>query len=77
MKRRLWLQGAAALALATPWRLRAEGSFETLDLDWVDPARQRPVPVRLYLPQLAAQAERVPLIVFSHGIGGNGNAIRS
>ena len=71
MKRRLWLQSAVALALAAPWRLRAESGFETLDLDWVDPARQRPVPVRLYLPQLAAQAERMPLIVFSHGIGGS------
>lgn len=41
------------------------------DLDWVDDARQRLVPVRLYLPQAATAAQRVPLVVFSHGIGGS------
>jgi dienelactone hydrolase len=43
-------------------------SFDTLDLDWADASRQRPVPVRLYLPQAVA---KVPLVVFSHGIGGS------
>jgi predicted dienelactone hydrolase len=38
------------------------------DLDWVDESRQRPVPVRLYWPEGARQ---VPLVVFSHGIGGS------
>lgn len=42
--------------------------FKTLDLDWVDAARDRAVPVRLYLPD-ADQA--VPLLAFSHGIGGS------
>jgi dienelactone hydrolase len=37
----------------------------------MDPARQRPVPVRLYLPAQAAAARPVPLVVFSHGIGGS------
>jgi len=68
-RRREWLRGAAALAAVSAWPLRAADadSFETLDLDWADARRQRPVPVRLYLPQ-AGQA--VPLVVFSHGIGG-------
>ena len=40
------------------------------DFDWFDAARQRPVPVRLYWPAPAAGAP-VPLVVFSHGIGGS------
>ena len=81
-QRRDWLRISAALALASALPLRALGApgvfgtpgadeappFETLDLDWADIRRQRPVPVRLYLPQ-AVQA--VPLLVFSHGIGGS------
>ncbi len=69
MKRRSLLQVGAALALAGPLRLWADEAFDTLDLDWTDGARQRPVPVRLYLPR--AVAGPVPLIVFSHGIGGS------
>jgi predicted dienelactone hydrolase len=48
-----------------------EGEARVVDLDWMDPARQRPVPVRLYLPAPAAAARPVPLVVFSHGIGGS------
>ncbi len=44
--------------------------YEVLDLDWADSARQRPVPARLYLP---TTAQAVPLMVFSHGIGGSRN----
>lgn len=47
------------------------GGIRTFDLDWADTARQRPVPVRLYLPALASAARPVPLVVFSHGIGGS------
>src|SRR5262245_15667051 len=39
------------------------------DFDWVDPARDRPVPVRLYWPSQLATGAHVPLVVFSHGIG--------
>jgi len=47
-------------------------SFTTIDMDWVDSARQRPVPVRLYLPAPSAAAPPgIPLVVFSHGIGGS------
>ena len=67
--RRDWLRGAATLAAASAWPLRAADAdtFETLDIDWADARRQRPVPVRLYLPQAGRP---VPLVVFSHGIGG-------
>lgn len=43
----------------------------THDLDWFDTARNRAVPVRLYLPAQAAPAQTLPLVVFSHGMGGS------
>ena len=83
--RRLLLKGALALAGAAAWHLRAWGAapdtpFDTLDLDWTDAARKRDVPVRLYLPQAAGvragAGARVPLVVFSHGIGGSRRGYR-
>jgi dienelactone hydrolase len=73
-RRRCLRLGAAALvASALPLRLRAAtvDAFDTLDLDWADSKRQRQVPVRLYLPHSASAAQPVPLMVFSHGIGGS------
>ena len=75
--RRLLLQAAAGAAALATMKLQAAESritraFEVLDMDWVDSVRQRPVPVRLHLPSTtAARAGRVPLVVFSHGIGGS------
>ena len=45
--------------------------FAVHDLDWLDVGRSRAVPVRLYLPVAASVLKPVPLIVFSHGIGGS------
>jgi predicted dienelactone hydrolase len=45
---------------------RAEPAIR--DLDWFDGERQRAVPVRLYWPE---GNRPVPLVVFSHGIGGS------
>jgi len=77
MKRRGLLQGAAALtafaALGAARGLCAQEApaFEALEFDWLDAARQRPVPVRLYLPHAATPEQPAPLVVFSHGIGGS------
>ena len=69
---------AAALANAPPapqLPQTQDGSeragFQTLDFDWFDAARDRRVPVRLYLPDGARPEAPVPLVVFSHGIGGS------
>ena len=51
-------------------------AYDILDFEWTDPARQRPVPVRLYLPQSADAQRPVPLVVFSHGIGGSRQGYR-
>jgi predicted dienelactone hydrolase len=61
------LAAATQAALAA----KAEPALEPkiTDLDWVDHARKRDVPVRLYWPSQAAPDAKVPLVVFSHGIG--------
>ena len=41
---------------------------ETRDLTMPDPARNREIPMRIYLPRTEGPA---PLIVFSHGLGGS------
>jgi dienelactone hydrolase len=86
--RREWLRLGTTAALAawagsrTAWASAAAPSaegpgFEILDLDWTDARRQRPVPVRLYLPSAGTArsgtsgTQRSPLVVFSHGIGGS------
>ncbi len=46
-------------------------AHDVLDLDLHDVARDRPVPVRLYLPHSATTERPAPLVVFSHGIGGS------
>ncbi len=64
---------ACALAFAA-WPLAAQenAAFDTREFDWIDASRARAVPVRLYWPRaVAATPARVPLVVFSHGIGGS------
>jgi predicted dienelactone hydrolase len=58
--------GAAGWSVASP----AQGP-RVVDLELFDADRQRPVPARLYLPQQASAESPVPLIVFSHGLGGS------
>lgn len=47
-----------------------EPLFRAVDFDWVDATRARQVPARLYWP-VNVSSGRVPLIVFSHGMGGS------
>lgn len=46
-------------------------AYEQRDLDWVDVSRGRAVPARLYWPRQMTPGARVPLVLFSHGIGGS------
>ena len=76
-RRCLRLGVAAALAVFATTRHRwaaaqtATHGFDALDFDWADANRQRAVPVRLYLPKGTDSAGRLPVVVFSHGIGGS------
>jgi predicted dienelactone hydrolase len=50
--------------------LRADSAFhaQTLDLSVHDEARNRDIPLRVYLP---AQSQPGPVVLFSHGLGGS------
>ena len=50
-----------------------ESAYSSQTFEWFDAARGRAVPVRLYLPEAARADRPVPLVVFSHGIGGTRN----
>lgn len=70
----LWLAAFAPLPAAadTPAPAAAAAAEPLVsDFDWVDATRDRAVPVRLYWPAQTAAGAAVPLVVFSHGIGGS------
>ncbi|HEY6353929.1 MAG TPA: hypothetical protein VIY30_05525 [Burkholderiaceae bacterium] len=70
----LWLAALAPLPAVADVPVSAAAAVaEPLvrDFDWVDATRDRAVPVRLYWPAQMADGAAVPLVVFSHGIGGS------
>jgi predicted dienelactone hydrolase len=59
-------------AVATAEALSVDPAlFTTQTFEWNDTARQRAVPAKLYLPVGSLKAGSVPMVVFSHGIGGS------
>ena len=58
-------------ALKNAHLLPADTTYQTHYLQWHDATRLRQVQAKLYLPPAAAFAQPVPLVVFSHGIGGS------
>ena len=54
-----------------PLLKEADVSYRSVDMLWNDASRQRDIPVRLYWPAGASAATPVPLVVFSHGLGGS------
>ncbi len=80
---RSWLAAmalACAVAMALPEGAHAQNAqvqqehtaFRAIDFDWRDTSRSREIPARLYWPTEVSPG-RVPLIVFSHGMGGSRN----
>src|SRR5262245_52892801 len=61
---------AAVCLQANPAQQKDAGPLKVgvLRLEWKDAARNRPVPVKVYYPSELAQ--RFPVILFSHGLGG-------
>lgn len=45
--------------------------FSFAESDWFDAVRGRAVPVRLYVPASAPPGTPLPLVLFSHGLGGS------
>lgn len=67
----------ARLASSAPETLEVDASlFITQNFDWFDGQRQRLVPAKLYLPSVQTGVGTVPLLVFSHGIGGSRDGYR-
>jgi dienelactone hydrolase len=60
-------------ALAAAQLMPDPARYSTQTFDWRDEKRNRVVPVRLYLPTAETHENpaKVPLVVFSHGIGGS------
>lgn len=50
-----------------------DDAFRTVDMLWSDASRKRDIPVRMYWPAGATPSAAVPLVVFSHGLGGSKN----
>ena len=66
--------GVATPPVAAAPKNSAQDSISVANFEWQDAARNRDVPVRLYLPDITATGTApVPLIVFSHGLGGSRN----
>ena len=60
--------GNSCAALYDPLTLPAQQPGSHLDLSVHDSARQRDIPIRIYLP---AGTSAAPVILFSHGLGGS------
>lgn len=45
--------------------------IDAKELEWFDDSRQRAVPVLYYEPKQRLTSDKMPLIVFSHGLGGS------
>lgn len=56
---------------SAPGMLQQRDGFAFVEDDWRDAARGRDVPVRLYLPAGPARGAPLPLVLFSHGLGGS------
>lgn len=75
----MWRRKVSAMLLGAPLALgwsqtraqTAGRTYQVIDYDWVDSTRSRPVPARLYWPMGPSLEGTVPLVVFSHGIGGS------
>lgn len=62
---------AAPHSMAIARTQLGEPAYLVRDFDWVDYVRSRSVPARLYWPTMTLSSQSVPLVVFSHGIGGS------
>ncbi len=63
----------ASVATASAYEKIGQYTIEKVDENWRDSARERSIPVRLFVPTMSANesSKRFPIILFSHGLGGS------
>ena len=66
-----WSPAQQQSALSEANLLPVPEAFENSYFDWIDNERRREVQAKLYMPRSASPENPVPLIVFSHGLGGS------
>lgn len=66
--------GAAPPVEAARWDEPGPHDVAIVMDTWHDAARDRDVPVKLYLPEEAGAVDPGPLVLFSHGLGGSRDA---
>ena len=66
-----WSPAHQQSALSESNLLPVPEAFENSYFDWIDNERRREVQAKLYMPRSASPENPVPLIVFSHGLGGS------
>lgn len=69
--RRLYLCALLCSALPMPAALALAGAASVTDELWLDPERQRRIPVRLRWPDGTVYPGVRPVVLFSHGLGGS------
>lgn len=57
--------------IATGSSVARAGPVQTLLEDWKDPTRDRTVQVKIYYPQDLSEENPLPVVVYSHGLGGS------
>ncbi len=71
LNRRRWCSAVVALLAGLHRPARAAPMAIQQDGAWLDSARGRPLPWRLRLPSQPGQRGPWPLVLYSHGLGGN------
>lgn len=57
--------------LSSEFQNAPQYAYRVVDFAWRDASRERDIPARLYWPEHASPDAKVPLVVFSHGLGGS------
>ncbi len=70
LNRRSLLLGCTAIAVTPPSVLAQRDTSTVVDETWRDAARARDLPVRIRWPATAGPGIALPVVLFSHGLGG-------
>jgi predicted dienelactone hydrolase len=62
---------ATAAEIYDPLRVSDQSVAAPVDLSVDDRAREREIPIRVYLPAATKESKEAPVVLFSHGLGGS------